>query len=160
MAKPPADQPLRSSLLDRLIRDPARTGPQRGQTIREIRESIRRDLEDLLNTRWRCVRPEEDLEELRHSLVDYGIPDFTGAGVASPESQDEFVRVIQKAIEDHEPRFRSVAVKLLRSPDPVDRTLRFRIDATIRAEPSPEPVVFDSSLEPLTGGFRVKEGGR
>ena len=33
--------------------------------------------------------------------------------------------------------------------------LRFRIDATIRAEPAPEPVVFDSSLEPLTGGFAV-----
>ena len=164
MARIPAGLPLQSSLLDRLLRDEApgerRPGGRRGQSVREIRESIRRDLEDLLNTRVRCLSWPKDLYELGRSLVNYGIPDFTGTSVASPENQEDFVVIIQRAIERHEPRFRGVSVKLIKSPDPLDRTLRFRIDATLQADPAPEPIVFDSALEPLTGGFQVKEGSR
>ena len=33
---------------------------------------------------------------------------------------------------------------------------RERIDALLFAEPAPEPVVFDSQLEPVTGNVEVK----
>ena len=44
------------------------------------------------------------------------------------------------------------------NPEPGDRTLRFRIDALLRADPSPEPVIFDSTLEPATHQFAVAGG--
>jgi type VI secretion system protein ImpF len=49
-------------------------------------------------------------------------------------------------------------VELVANPEPGDRTLRFRIDALLRADPSPEPVVFDSTLEPATHTFAVQGG--
>jgi len=36
--------------------------------------------------------------------------------------------------------------------------LRFRIDALLRADPAPEPVIFDSTLEPVTTQFAVTGG--
>ena len=49
-------------------------------------------------------------------------------------------------------------MQLLKNPDPLDRALRFRIDALLHADPAPEPVVFDSELKPLTASFEVKGG--
>jgi type VI secretion system protein ImpF len=49
---------------------------------------------------------------------------------------------------------------MLGNADPLDRTLRFRINAMLRAEPAPEPVVFDSALQPTTGNVEVKGTGR
>jgi type VI secretion system protein ImpF len=51
-----------------------------------------------------------------------------------------------------------VSVDLASSADTTDRTLRFRIDAVLRADPVPEPVVFDSTMEPSTGMFAVTGG--
>ncbi len=44
----------------------------------------------------------------------------------------------------------------LTGAEPLDRTLRFRIEALLRVEPAPEPVAFDSTLEPGAGGFAVR----
>jgi type VI secretion system protein ImpF len=49
---------------------------------------------------------------------------------------------------------------MLANRDETDRTLRFRIDAMLYAEPAPEPVIFDSELEPLTNSFSVASEAR
>ncbi len=67
-----------------------------------------------------------------------------------------FARLLQTVIREHEPRFKSVKVQLLDNAEPLDRTLRFRIDALLYAEPAPEPVAFDSTLKPISGNFEVK----
>ena len=51
-----------------------------------------------------------------------------------------------------------LSVELAANPEPKDRTLRFRIDALLRADPAPEPVIFDSTLEPATTQFAVTGG--
>ena len=61
-------------------------------------------------------------------------------------------------IRRHEPRLLRVSVELVSNPEPVDRTLRFKIDALLRADPAPEPVVFDSTVEPATTQFAVTGG--
>jgi len=152
-------QPLLPSLLDRLAGGGA-SGRPRALGLREIKEGIRRDIEDLLNTRWRPTAWPAALDELDASLVNYGIPDFTGTNLGSPTSQEEFSRVIVEAIRRFEPRLRDVTVKLVKSGDSLDRILRFRIEAVLRVEPAPEPIAFDSSLEPMTATFEVKEGSR
>ena len=59
MSRVKNDQPLMPSLLDRLLDDEPNNNqdaPQaRHQVLRELKQSVRRDLENLLNTRWRCT---------------------------------------------------------------------------------------------------------
>lgn len=164
MSRVRENQMLLPSILDRLIDDDpdnSRETPRsRNQVLRELRQSVRRDLEDLLNTRWRCTAWPPNFDELECSLVNYGIPDFTGTVVNTPEDREEFRRVIEQTIRRFEPRFKTVKVEMLKNSDRTDRTLRFRIDALMYAEPAPEPVVFDSQLEPSTRTFELKGSTR
>jgi type VI secretion system protein ImpF len=159
MARPDLDQPLVLSLFDRLIDENPDashdSSKSRGQHLRELRDSVRRDLENLLNTRHRCLSWPEGSDELELSAVNYGIPDFTGADLASADRRDEFRATIEDVIRRYEPRFVSVHVTLLDNSEPTDRTLRFRIEALIYADPAPEPLVFDSYLDPANRGVAV-----
>ncbi len=159
MARIDPDQPLLPSVLDRLLdddpdsqRDPPKA---RGQQLGELRRAVGRDLEALLNTRQRCRSAPSDLKQLDHSLINYGIPDLTAANLATAERRDDFRATIEEAIRRHEPRFVTVSVILLENAEPGDRTLRFRIEALIRADPAPEPLIYDSYLEPVTRNFSV-----
>jgi len=159
MARIDADQPLSPSVLDRLLddepentREPPRS---RYQVLRDLKQSVRRDLENLLNTRWRCTKWPPDLDQLEESLANYGIPDFSGTNFGSAESREQLRAIVEQVIRKFEPRFKSVKVVLLSNKDETDRRLRLRIDAVLYAEPSPERVVFDSKLEPIRGDFAV-----
>ena len=158
------DQQLPPSLLDRLLDDEPgnqrEAVKQRHQVLREMKLSVRRDLENLLNTRWRCVSWPPNLEELETSLVNYGIPDFTGIRFASANTQDELRSILEAVIRRFEPRFSKVRVELITNADSLDRTLRFRIDAMLHAEPVVEPVVFDTMLKTSTGDFEVVGGNQ
>ena len=162
MTRIEANQPLVSSVLDRLLDDNPHAATEleksRNQVLRELKQSVRRDLENLLNTRWRCTGWPENLDELEFSLVNYGIPDITGADLGVSRDRGRFCQVVERVIQHFEPRFKRVVVEMLENTDPTDRTLRFRIDALLHAEPAPEPVVFDSALEPSTGSVEVKRG--
>ncbi len=163
MAKARSDQPLVPSVLDRLLdEDPgtSRDAPRtRFQVLRELKQSVRRDIENLLNTRCRAVPFPGNLTDLEVSVVNYGLPDFIGANMGAAEMREQFCQVIEKVIRTYEPRFKSVQVKQLGNADESDRTLRFRIDALLYADPAPEPVTFDSAVEPGTGSFEVKGVG-
>ena len=45
----------------------------------------------------------------------------------------------------------------LNNAEESDRTLRFRIEATLYADPIPELVTFNSVLEPVTRTVSIKE---
>ena len=156
MVKPRKNEPLRASVLDRLRH--RQSGAHRdGVPLRQLREALRRDLEDLLNTRRCCASWSDELNELGYSLVHYGLKDFSGSSFGSPEEQEQFRQDIEQAIAQYEPRLAHVVVQLPRT-DPRDRTLRFRIEAVLNVWPASEavPVVFDSSLQPLTATFEVE----
>ncbi len=155
------DQPLLPSVFDRLLDDEPdnsrETAASRRQILRELKLSVSRDLENLLNTRQRWGEWPETLTELEQSLVNYGIPDFTGVNMSIASERERLRGIIQRVIEQFEPRFQSVKVKLLENSESFDRTLRFRIDGLLNVDPAPEPVVFDSQLEPATSTFEVKD---
>ncbi len=159
MAKISEEQQLVPSVLDRLLDDEPgnrrETSKSRNQVLRELKQSVSRDLENLLNTRWRCTRWPPDLEDVEESLANYGIPDFAGVNMGSAESREQLRRTVEQVIRKFEPRFKRVQVTLRGNADETDRTLRLRIDALLYAEPAPEPVVFDSQLEPVSGNFAV-----
>jgi type VI secretion system protein ImpF len=157
------DQPLVPSILDRLIDDDPTASSEaprnRSILLREMKLAVRRDIEHLLNTRRRNVVISPRLTELASSLLAYGVADFSGAGPATAKQREAFCRSIEEIVRLNETRLLEVRVELAANPEPGDRTLRFRIDALMRADPSPEPVIFDSSLEPVTHTFAVQGGG-
>ncbi len=155
------DQFLLPSILDRLLDDEPDSQQERlssrAQLLRELKQSVRRDLECLLNTRI-CLREiPSDLPELQTSVLNYGIPDFGGLAMASADQQEVLRRRVEDVIRRYETRFKQVRVELaIDSPEKFQRTIRFRIDGVLHAEPAPEPVTFDSQLTPTIGMFQVK----
>jgi type VI secretion system protein ImpF len=150
---------LVSSLLDRLIDDPVRietaSSTADGEDLRELMLNVGRDLEDLLNTRRRCLPCPPGFTELQRSLVEYGIPDFTGLNMSLPVEREQTRQTIERAIRYFEPRLTNVVVTMQPNVDASDRRLRLRISAMLRTEPVPERVVFDSEIEPSTAAVEV-----
>lgn len=161
MARPDSTQPLVPSILDRLIdHAPEKTEEpekSRSQVVRELRESVRRDLENLLNTRLPCMALPRDAADLDGTGAYYGVPDFSGTNLQSGDGRERFRATIEKIIRANETRFKSVKVEMLNDADDLQRSLHFRIDATLNVEPATKPVVFDSSLEAVTRNFEIKD---
>jgi type VI secretion system protein ImpF len=100
-----------------------------------------------------------ELAELEQSLAAYGLPDVAGAQFGSAEGRERFRSLLESVIARWELRFTTVRVTLLEGTGEADRAVRFRIDALLHADPAPEPVVFDSAMEPTTGGVEVRGAG-
>jgi len=158
-----ADQLLLPSVLDRLIdHDPQvshEASRNRSQLLRDLKQAVRRDLENLLNTRIRCVPYRYEFKELKQSLVNYGIPDLTGLSLGGPKEREEFRRTIQAVIRQFEPRLKKLEVRIIDQADTIERTIRFHIEAVLQAEPAPEPIAFDSTVRLTTGSVDVKAEG-
>ena len=154
-------QPLQQSLLDRLIDDspgqPDSGRLRRGFDLKALRQSVRRDLENLLNSRVQWHTWPDSYSELPQSLLNYGLPDFSVMVVDSDEGRLKLCRAVEQAIRRFEPRFKSVKVIHIDNKDTTDRTLKFRIDATLHADPAPEVIVFDSVLDPVFRTVKVEE---
>jgi len=154
-------QELRPSILDRLMDDEPHIqieqDKNRNQYLRELRNSVKRDLENLLNTRFRMQSPPEDLKEIECSILNYGLPDLATVNIADIEKKRAFTKNLEKTLRMFEPRFKSVKVIHIDNKDTTDRTLRFRIDATLHADPAPEVIIFDSVLDPVFRTVKVEE---
>lgn len=161
MARIDKKKKLRPSILDRLIdnepHNQTENDPGQHQLLRQLRDSVRRDLENLLNTRYYLISPAESDIELDKSLLNYGLPDLATVNILDTRKRDEFTKTLEKTLIEYEPRFKSVKVSYVENNDNIDRTLHFRIDAEIFAEPLPEVVVFDSVMESVTRIVSIKE---
>lgn len=155
------DQLLVPSLLDRLLDDEPDALQElprsRSQRLSDLKLSVRRDLEYLLNTRV-CLRElPEDSEQVKTSVLNYGIPDFSGIAMGSREKQETLRSRVEDAILRFETRFKHVRVELVLDTDSrLQRMIRFRIDGVLHAEPAPEAVTFDSFVTPTIGQFQVR----
>src|SRR5687768_11335536 len=138
------------SVLDRLIDDDPNESqdPPRSQSasLVELKNAVRRDLEWLLNTRCHLENIDGALEEAPRSVAFYGLPDFTAVSTKSGPEQERMVKAIEVALKYFEPRFTGLKVSLEPISN-IDRTLKFRIEATLEIEPTPEAVVFDTVLQ-------------
>lgn len=156
MPRPDDDQQIVVSIFNRLLAGgPAPTGRARNTSLAELRVAVRNDLEALLNSRPRCIGWPADLTELDVSSINYGIPDFASFDIASGTEREAFRAEVERIIQKFEPRFRSVSVTLLDNAEGDERTLRMRIEAVINIDPAPEPLIFDSSVEPTTQAVQV-----
>jgi len=149
------------SVLDRLIdyepKQSQEPPKSRSTSLAELKQSVRRDLEWLLNTRCFAENIGGGLEESPKSVAFYGLPDFTGVSAKSGIEQKRMTSALETAIKNFEPRFTDLRVSL-EPINNVDRMLKFRIEATLDIEPTPEPVVFDTVLQLGSGNFAVLGG--
>ncbi|MDX1811650.1 MAG: type VI secretion system baseplate subunit TssE [Gammaproteobacteria bacterium] len=165
MARPTTTQALTPSILDRLTdyNPSSKTESQasRTQLIKELRESVRRDLEFFLNTRQPCVPLSGEWSELNKTIINYGIPDFTGVNLDLDHNRENFAKQIEALVVNNETRLKAVKVTVIEDYSSIDRTFRFRIDGLLKVEPAVKPVVFDSTMDPVFKTFDVKdaEGG-
>lgn len=159
MARTDNEIRITPSLLDRLIDyEPELTHESiasRARNLRQLKQSVKRDLEWLLNTRQVATGMPADLKELNSSLAVYGLPDFTAVNVKSNDDQDRMRRAIETAIRTFEPRLEDVMVTLEPMHE-TERALHFRIDARLKVEPAPEPVSFDTVLKLDSGRYAVE----
>lgn len=161
MARIDSEKKLKASILNRLIdNDPNNafdTDSDQHQKLEALRSSVRSDLENLLNTRLRIAEPDDEFSELKTSLLNYGLPDLATVNISDVTKKKAFIKQLESLLCEFEPRFKSVSVAYRENSDPLDRTLRFRIDATLYADPSPEIVIFDSILEPVSRTLSLTE---
>jgi type VI secretion system protein ImpF len=147
---------LLPSLIDRLI-DPESGGTEavRGYTIEQMTSAVRRDLEDLLNTRQTLEGVPEELREVRRSIAVFGLPDLVNLSAVTEQQRGEIGQLVERIINTFEPRLRQVRVTLVDPGDEKTRTVKFAVDARLRVDPSPE-VAFDTLLELTTGHYSVQ----
>lgn len=148
------------SVLDRLVdHDPkalTEAPKARSTSLTELKQSVRRDLEWLLNTRCFSDMDNSELEETRKSVAFYGLPDITGMSVKSPAEQKRLTLAVESAIRIFEPRFLNLKITF-EPPTDASRQMQFRIEASLDMDPAPEPIAFDTVLQIGTGDFSVVE---
>lgn len=146
MAKSDYDVKVTPSLLDRLIdnepktsRDPASS---RAESLRDLKVAVQRDLENLLNTRNANWDLSSAYTESGHSVITYGMPDFSALVISNPNDQRRLRSMVESAIRHFEPRLAGVTTTLLPA-GPTDRSLKIRIEGRLLIDPAPEAVSFD-----------------
>jgi type VI secretion system protein ImpF len=147
------------SVLDRLVdyepeinREPIAS---RSKNLRQLKQTVRRDLEWLLNTRQLAKGLPAELKQANDSVVAFGLPDFSALSIDSADDQKLIKREIEQAIRRFEQRLADVIVSL-EPATPTERVLRFRIDARLKIDPAPEPITFDTVLQLGSGEYEVR----
>ena len=155
---------LQPSLLDRLTDDePTKQVESREQrvfSLSRLREAVLRDLAWLLNTtEFEAGTVLDAYPEVRHSVVNYGIPDLSGVSVSSANI-GELERDLRQAIIDFEPRIlsRSLAVRLQTNESQMSHNaMTFLIEGELWAQPVPLRMYFKTEIDLDIGAVQVTE---
>jgi type VI secretion system protein ImpF len=159
----PNEIQLLPSLLDRLLDDHPEESREPAwrdvQVIRVLKASLCRDLQNLLNAHRLLAVIPEAYTELKTSLLNYGLPDLQSMEVREDHDLGLLCRLIEESIQAFEPRLQGVRVRPVIEAEgkkPIDRRVRFEIEAVLVVEPLREPVLFSSSLDVASGEFAVE----
>ena len=143
------------SILDRLL-DPEAggVGGRAGYSVAQMIDSVRRDLEDLLNTRRSVEDWPSDFVEVSNSLLAYGMPDLSAFNAGAPREREELALLVRDAVMRFEPRLRDVRVSLAEAGNTQTPKAHFHIEARLRMEPA-LTVNFETILDVPAGHAAV-----
>ena len=154
---------LLPSLLDRLLDDHPEESREPAwrdvQVVRVLKMSLCRDLQNLLNAHRLLAVIPDAYTDLKTSLLNYGLPDLQSMEVREDHDLGLLCRLIEESIQAFEPRLQGVRVRPVIDAEgtkPIDRRVRFEIEAVLVVEPLQEPVLFSSSLDVSSGEFAVE----
>jgi type VI secretion system protein ImpF len=154
LARAKSEVPITQSLIDRLVdREP---WPEtRTASINMYRESLKRDVEWLLNTRQPVIPELESYPATAASVLNYGLPDIHSFDGSAGKEQNALTAALEKCIRTFEPRITRPRVFLTRT-DLLSRSLRFHIEGQVVYENMDEEIKFDTVLELISGAYEVK----
>ena len=151
----PNERRVALSLFDRLTdydpRNSREVPPSEWEQLRAHKESVARDLTNLLNVRRSDLDIPEEFVNTRQSVAAYGVEDFTTA----PMDREAIRRVVERTVRLFEPRLTRVQVTLI---DSGDLKFSFRISGILRIDVGMEPVVYDADLPKDSRRFQVMPG--
>lgn len=133
--------------------------PLRRLNVEQLKESVARDLEALLNSRRGPDDALEDYPLARQSILGFGILDFVGMSLSNPADCHRICRTIEETIHHHEPRLKQVRV-FLEADEGSTNSLLFSISALLVVYPAQEPVSFDAMLQPTIQQYSVVQARR
>lgn len=158
------DHLARQSVLDRILRtdllyegagDRGRKPRGWDESVGLLKRNLLRDLQWLLNTRRTSDDELEAHPHLRRSVYNFGLEDITTFSADSSETPAELRRTIETTIERFEPRLTDVRVTLVDPGESGQRRIRFLVEGSLRTDPDPERVEFDTVLEITSKRFEV-----
>ena len=162
MARSLGETTITVSVLDRLIDlepdNRMENSLSRSQSVRLLKNAVRRDLEWLLNSRRICDPPDEGLKELNRSAYVYGLPDLSALTMLASGDRNKLVRQVLATINLFEPRLANVRLVMVETPDSAKKDVRLRVEAMLRMDPVPEPITFDTVIELKSGNCRLSGG--
>jgi len=141
------------SVFDRL-REEVNWPTTRTASLRYLKEAIRRDIEDLLNTRQSPIPEIESYPLAGVSVLNLGLQDLSQLGSSADERLEDIQRAVQQCIETFEPRLQNISVAVKNGSTP-RREIWLNIEATIQVQPAAETVSFDTMLDLTSGMYSV-----
>ncbi len=123
--------------------------------IHVVRNSVLRDVENLLNTRRNIFDAPESLGYVRQSVYAYGVEDFVSKNPKSPHVRQALKQTIRETIARYEPRLKNIAVDF-KPDDGNSQNLCFLVQATLHADPVREPICFDTWFSASRGEYGIK----
>ncbi|MEZ5591283.1 MAG: type VI secretion system baseplate subunit TssE [Gammaproteobacteria bacterium] len=167
MAELTPQERLQPSLLDRLTDDDAthqvESREQRVLSMRRLRELVLRDLGWLFNTtNLQVAQDLSDFPQVQHSVLNYGVPEFTGHTISSMDIS-HVERRIQEAIRQFEPRILPNTLRVHVAVDEEEMShsaLSFEIIGELWARPMPQQLYLKTEIDLELGDVHVYESGR
>ncbi|MBI5655676.1 MAG: type VI secretion system baseplate subunit TssE [Geobacter sp.] len=124
--------------------------------LSQVKASVVRDLESLLNTKRSILPVPPEYKELNNSVLVYGLRDFTSQDPRSPSIKQQLRSDVEKTISRFDNRLRNVIVRLETSSKN-ERNIRFRISGLLVIDPVSEPVTFDTYFDISRGEYVISK---
>lgn len=125
-------------------------------SLAEVKRSVARDVEHLLNTR-RGYRDDvlANYHSLMSSLISYGLEDIASSSMVNADERNALCRALERAIATHEPRLKQVHALIHNREYGVNK-LSFTIHALMVLETLSEPVNFDAELNTSSLHYAIR----
>ncbi len=115
---------------------------------------IRRDLENLLNTKVKTCIEQDQLSSSNYTIINYGIPNFTHTRYTSKTAQEYLCKTLQIVITQFEKRLNNVLVTWQDKETNTD-LLTIRIEAELSRINIEPKVTFESYINPFKNKFTI-----
>ena len=164
MAERANPETLQPSLLDRLTDNnptvKTESAEKSAMNMRALRQAVMRDLAWLLNTgNLGSVQNLDNFNEVRESVLNFGMPDLAGLTVTSMDMRT-LERMLKETIVCFEPRIdaTTLSVGLNVKNDKMSRhALTLDIEGDLWAHPSPMRLYLKTELDLETGDVAVRD---
>jgi type VI secretion system protein ImpF len=113
------------------------------ETRAQVESSVAAEISALLNSR--IAREVDAIEPASRTVLDYGLPDFSGQSALSGTDRHNIARAAERAIRAFEPRLANPKVSVIEE-DVGSRSLDFRISGTLVVNKVPAMHAFALSL--------------